>query len=121
MPKKALVKKPVPRLALPSDFTQLIELKDIPVVNPNNVQSVYTNSISVMNGQFDIRMLFNEIVSEGTGKPVESVLRANVTMTPAHAKAFVIALGTALDQYPTVFGEIPWPPKKQGLVKPRSK
>jgi len=114
MPQKALVKKSVPRLAQPSDSAQLIALKDIPVVNPNNVQSVYSNSISVMNGQFDIRILFNEIVSEGTGKPVESILRANVTMTPAHAKAFVSALGTALEQYPSVFGEIPWPPKKIG-------
>lgn len=103
-----------PSVALAGPAAQLIELKDIPVVNPNNVQSVYTNSVSVMNGQFDIRILFNEIVSEGAGKPVESVLRANVTMTPAHAKAFVIALENALEQYPNVFGEIPWPPKKIG-------
>lgn len=93
---------------------QNVEVKDIPSVNPNNVQSVYTNSVAIMNGQFDIRMLFNEIVLEGLGKPVQAVLRANVTMTPAHAKAFVEALTTALEQYPTTFGEIPWPPKKQG-------
>jgi uncharacterized protein involved in high-affinity Fe2+ transport len=106
---KALV--PAVLAALPA---QTIELKEIPIVNPNNVQSVYTNAVTVMNGQFDIRLLFNEIVMEGIGKPVESILRANVTMTPAHAKAFVEALANALEQYPDTFGEIPWPPKKIG-------
>jgi hypothetical protein len=113
MPKNALVKRAVPRPTTSDPAAQLIELKDIPVVNPDNVHSVYTNSISVMNGQFDIRFLFSEIVSEGVGKPVESVLRANITMTPAHAKAFVLALTNAIEQYPKMFGEIPWPPKKQ--------
>ncbi|MGA2350492.1 MAG: DUF3467 domain-containing protein [Terracidiphilus sp.] len=112
-----MAKNSKPKVAVqvaPTALSQLIDLKETPAVNPNNVQSVYTNTVTVMNGQFDIRLLFNEIVSEGMGRPVESVLRANVTMTPAHAKAFVEALSNALEQYPNTFGEIPWPPKKIG-------
>jgi hypothetical protein len=88
-----------------------IQMQDIPASNPNNVQSVYSNTIAIMNGQFDIRLLFSEVVSEGMGKPVQSLLRANVTLTPAHAKALSDALINALSQYPQAFGEIPWPPK----------
>jgi hypothetical protein len=89
-----------------------IPLQDIPVVNPNNIQSVYTNNVIVMNAPFDIRLVFNEMVSEGLGKPVQAVLRANVCMTPAHAKALADALTGAVEQYKEIFGEIPWPPKQ---------
>jgi len=92
---------------------QGIPISEVPFINPNNVQSVYSNSVSIMNGQFDIRLLFSEIVSEGIGKPVESILRANIAMTPAHAKALIGALTNAIEEYPKAFGEIPWPPKNQ--------
>jgi hypothetical protein len=111
MPKKALAKKTVAPVISGSEFQ--IQVQDIPVVNPNNVQSVYSNAVSIMNGQFDVRLIFNEIVGEGIGKPVQSILRANVTLTPAHAKAMSEALANAMEQYPKAFGEIPWPPKKQ--------
>lgn len=88
-----------------------LQMQDIPAVNPNNVQSVYSNGVAIMNGQFDIRLLFSEVVSAGMGQPVQSVLRASVVLTPAHAKALSEALENALKKYPSAFGKIPWPPE----------
>jgi hypothetical protein len=56
-------------------------------------------------GPWDMRFAFSEISQDSKGEPAHD-LKANVVMTPAHARAFVGTLSAALKKYEEQFGEI---------------
>ena|SRR5450759_979927 len=88
---------------------QTLDLKSAPVFNPLEIAPVYANIASFFIGQFDIRFVFNEIVTDSISGVPRVELRANVVTTPAHAKAFLEALKTTVEQFEKIHGEIKWP------------
>jgi len=72
--------------------------------------AAYCNFAQVQTTAWDFRFLLSEVVTVRFPKPaMRHALRANVVMTPAHAKAFCAALVNQLREYERQFGEIAVP------------
>lgn len=91
-----------------------MEPKAIPISNSSSVRSEYSNSVNVGFGPWDVRLTFTEIAQDSQGAVVQE-LKANLIMSPAHARALVGVLSTALAQYENQFGKIiqPNPPPSE--------
>jgi hypothetical protein len=77
---------------------QQFNVADVPITNPHNVEPVYCNNAAVYITQWDIRLLFSEITVDVKLTPGH-VVRASVTMTPKHAKAFLSVLQNTIEVY----------------------
>jgi hypothetical protein len=86
-----------------------IDLNAIPWGNPDSVPSVYCNNASIGIAPWDIRILFAEIITTGSAGDSAVLLRANIAMNPAHAKALAGALASAVTAYEDQFGQINMP------------
>lgn len=95
-----------------------LDLAKIPLEGAETALYVYTNNAEVLIAPWDIRLAFTEVVSNGTGSDIRKVLRANVTMSPGHAKALAGALALGLKQYEEVFGAIKMPTKTEASETP---
>jgi hypothetical protein len=82
-----------------------MELSSLPISNRDSVRSVYANNVTMAFGPWDIRFAFSEISQDSKGELAHE-LKANLVMSPAHAKALVGTLSTALKKYEEQFGEI---------------
>jgi hypothetical protein len=91
------------------DALKITDLTAVPWTNPNDVPSVYCNNASVAIAPWDIRILFSEILTTSNAGELAIVLRANVTMNPAHAKALAGALASSVEAYEENFGKITVP------------
>lgn len=87
----------------------LLDVNSIPLVNVDNVQSVYSNNANAAVAPWDVRLIFSEVVTTSRPGEVIHALRANVVMHPAHAKALVGVLAKAIEAYEKQFGEIMMP------------
>ena len=81
---------------------------EMKLVNPRNVESVYSNNAALAMSPFDLRMLFSEIIIDGTSEP-RLELRANIVLTLVQAKALQHALAKSVSGYEAQFGEISIP------------
>jgi hypothetical protein len=88
--------------------TVQVNVGELPVSNPDNVRSVYANNVGLTVTPWDLRLLFSEIVVNEQGKPSVQ-LRANVVLTPAHAKALSDALVRNVKEFEKLYGEITVP------------
>jgi hypothetical protein len=79
---------------------------DLKWSNPNNVGSVYANIAAVAMTTWDVRILLSEITQIVIGEPPSVILRANIVMTPSHAKAFAKLLEDNIAAYEKQFGKI---------------
>ena len=86
-----------------------VDISKMAVANPNGVQAVYSNNIGIQLTNWDVRLIFTEVVPAMDSVSIQ--LRSLVTLVPAQAKALVMVLGEQLKQYEQMNGEIPWPPK----------
>lgn len=93
-------------------------VKDARVVVPENVVSAYCNNANLAITNWDIRLLFSEIVATGEGS-IHPILRANVVMTPAHAKAFSVVLSKVMHDWEKQYGEIVMPKEVALPDKPK--
>ena len=90
------------RLFSMAETAQEVGIQAISVENKDDIRSVYTNHGRISMTQWDARFMFAEIIVAETfvdGKATPTVhleSRANIVMTPAHAKAFYKALGVNL-------------------------
>jgi uncharacterized protein DUF3467 len=91
---------------------QNINVSELETTNPDNVRPVYSNHAGVQVSTWDIRIMFAEITPVVGGNEIQQ--RANVVMTPAHAKALAYLLAQHIEIYEQANGEIPWPPKAAG-------
>jgi hypothetical protein len=96
------------KTAIPKD-AQEINVADLETTNPDNVRPVYSNHAGVQVSTWDVRLMFAEITPIVGGTEIQQ--RANIVMTPAHAKAFAFILAQHIAIYEKANGEIPWPPK----------
>jgi hypothetical protein len=85
------------------ELASRVSANDIPVSNPNGIESTYANNIGVGTTMTDVRLLFTEVgqefSAEGSAQPSPSnVLKANVVIPPAQAGALMQALSIALQQ-----------------------
>jgi hypothetical protein len=97
--------------------TKNFDLSKITPKNSDNVHSVYANSVQIIPTNWDFRFLLSEITVE----PPDSLsveLRANIVMTPAHAKSLLYLLGAHMQEYEKQNGEIKiqWPPTQPSAV-----
>jgi hypothetical protein len=106
----AMTNNPEPQLKVESKSYDFIKM---PQKNSNNVRSEYTNAGNVVPTTWDFRFLFSEIIVEPPDQ-ITAELRANVVMTPAHAKTFLYLLGAQMQEYEKQNGEIKiqWPPSQ---------
>lgn len=88
-------------------------LFDIPLEGGTDVPSVYTNHGRIQMTQWDARLLFSEIIiasgavnAPNTNPDIRNVARANIVMSPAHAKAFLKAFQEQVDIWEKTYGEI---------------
>ena|ERR1039457_5004497 len=89
---------------------QQFDISKQKVENPLNITPQYANSSFAVATDWDIRLVFTEIIPQApSGIRVE--LRGNIVMTPAQGKALAAALKSTLDQYEARQGTIQWPPK----------
>jgi hypothetical protein len=89
-----------------------VDINSLPLTNPDSVPSVYCNNANIAIAPWDIRLIFSEIVIAGNTEKPAQVLRANIAMNPAHAKALAAALTAAVAGYETQFGQIKMPDMK---------
>lgn len=83
-----------------------VSLADLKPANPNNIRPVYSNAAGVRMTTWDIHMLFSEVIL--TTDSMELEVRANVVMSPAHAKAFAAVLNRNIAEWEKDNGEIKW-------------
>lgn len=89
-----------------ADDKKTVRVEDLKVVDVDGVRPRYCNFAGVNMTNWDIRMLFSEIVVYGDRAQVEP--RANIVMTPAHAKAFLGVLARTIERWEKDNGEIKW-------------
>jgi hypothetical protein len=101
---------------------RLVNVMELPVSNPANVQPVYSNNAAAVYSPHDFRITFTEIIVSGltTEDPPRQELRATVSMSPTHFKALYDAMGKTLKNFEDQFGKVQWPPKAKGAVSPRT-
>jgi hypothetical protein len=90
--------------------TKQIDIASLPIVGTDAVPSVYCNNAEINFAPWDVRLIFTEVVS--LGATPEKVLRADVVMSPPHAKALAAALTVTLQEYEKIYGEIKIPEAK---------
>lgn len=83
-------------------------VQESPVENPLGVESMYVNHANVLTTQWDFRIIMSEVVPMRP-KDVHVQLRANVVMTPPHAKAFLNVLKANIEIWEKQNGEIKVP------------
>jgi len=79
---------------MPTPESKTVDIGNLVPINPQGVLSVYTNNVGLSATPWDVRMLFSEIVIDGTEPRAE--LRASVVMSLPHARAFLEALKAAI-------------------------
>jgi len=96
---------------LPPGISQeQIDVSKQKVENPLNVTPLYANSSYSVATDWDIRVVFLEVIpTPPSGARVE--MRGNIVMTPAQAKALAAALQGTITQFEARHGTIQWPPK----------
>ena len=85
--------------------TKVINAANLPVENPNHIDSVYSNNAYTMFTPWDIRLLFTEIVPLTNGT-ASAIMRGSIVMNPGHAKAFLATLEQSVKLFEAQFGEI---------------
>jgi hypothetical protein len=88
-----------------------VAIAKLPLENPDNVKPVYCNSAQVAMTNWDIRLLFSELIVLPPDN-LSNNLRANVVMTPSHAKALAKLMNDQIAKFEELHGEIAWPPKE---------
>jgi hypothetical protein len=84
--------------ALPAMRT--VNVADLTLSNPQNIQPVYSNNASVTFSPHDLRITFSEIVTGATLNTDPSMeLRANVVMTPTQFKALLDAMQNTFNMF----------------------
>lgn len=63
-----------------------VESKNVPLTNPNNIQSVYANDFGIGFTLTDVRLIFTELGADVVTTP-SKVLKANVIIPLAGAEA----------------------------------
>jgi len=96
---------------------QTFSAQDIEPPDFSSVSGVYSNSANLIVTNWDIRMLFGEIVPAPGGHRLHIAPRASVVMSPYHFKAFVEMLVNNLAQFEESHGQIKWEPAKQNQEK----
>jgi hypothetical protein len=94
-----------------------IDVNALPLRNSGAVPAVYCNNAETLIGPWDIRLVFSEVLGCGANADVEKELRANVVMSPAHARALAKALETALSQFEQVYGQIKMPEQPKAVTE----
>lgn len=72
--------------------------------NTHNIKKTfkdYSNGVQVLMGQFDFSFLFSQ------NSPHENQKLGEILMSPEHAKVFSNILVNNINQYESMFGEIP--------------
>jgi hypothetical protein len=87
----------------------LLDVTNLPVVNPDSVKPVYCNNATTTIAPWDVRLIFSEVVTTGQPGVANHELRASVSMNPGHAKALIDALRQTIEAYEKNYGEIKLP------------
>lgn len=95
---------------------RILNVADLVLVNPQNIQPVYSNNAAVTYGPHDFRITFTEIVTGLTISVTEAPkleLRATVAMSPTEFKALVDVMKGTLEVFERQFGKVTWPPEEK--------
>ena len=83
-------------------------------VRPPDCVTRYSNSLTIVNTQFDLQFLFGQLLFQPNGKFVVNE-HSIIAMSPAHAKSTYELLGRRLKDWENTFGKIEL--KKKGELK----
>ena len=87
--------------------------QEIEVLYPEDLCAIYVNHAQFLMTATDLNIDIGVLRPDPKGKKATVLINTRLTMSPQHAKLFLLKMQQVLDGYEKDFGKIPTKPKKK--------